>query len=210
MGTRIALTGGMTTSPILSEPPGRRRPASGRRRGFTLVEVMVSLAVLAIAGMGGIASFMTLNRYAANLRNLSEAHSLCQERIEQAQTMTFRPTASVLPMAVNADAATKATVLTLPILGAATNYNTTTGAFTGGSNYQTSTETIPIYTQSDGTSAKASANVVYTRTTTVSPTSLTYAANSTSLNIVLFTVTVSYVFHGQTYTTSMNTLRSPD
>jgi len=89
-------------------------------------------------------------------------------------------------------------------------YNTTTGAFTGGANYVTSTENIPVYTQTDGTSANASANVTFKRVTTVSPTTLTYLAKLSSLNIVQFTVTVSYVFHGQTYSMSMTTLRGPD
>lgn len=163
--------------------------------------------------MGGISAFMLLNRYAANLRNMSEARALCQERIEQALTLRFQPSSSTVPLAPNADPVAKVANPTLPILGPATSYSTTTGAFSG-SNAQTSTETIPIYTQSDGTSAQNSANVIYTRTTTVTPSGLTYttpaAATAISLNVVLFTVTVSYVFHGQSYSASMSTLRSPD
>ena len=119
-------------------------------------------------------------------------------------------------MAPNLDPTSNTTSPTLAILGTAANYNTTSGAFTGGSNLQTSSENIPIYTQSDGTSASASANVTYTRTTTVSPTSLTYSYTSTgatttsTLNAVLFTVTVSYLAHDQTYSTTMSTLRNSD
>lgn len=208
----------MLSSPDLPSPTHGLRRAAARRRGFTLIEVMISLAVLSISTMGGIAAFLTLNRYAANLRNQSEARALCQERIEQAQTMAFRPIlpSIAMPAAPNADPTTNGTNATLPILGlaavspATTDYNVNTGAYTSGTGHQTSSENIPIYTQSDGTSAKGSANVTYTRTTTVSPTTLTYAAKNTSLNLVLFTVTVSYVFHGQTYSTSMSTLRSPD
>ena len=195
----------------MHQSPGPTRARRfARRRGFTLLEIMVSVAVLSITSVGGFAAFLSLNRYAANLRNLSTARALCQERVEQALALAFRPTASIVPIAPNADAATKAATPMVAILGATTNYNTTSGAFTGGSNFQSSTETIPVYTQSDGTSARNSANVTFTRTTTVSPTTLNYAAKGTSLNLVLFTVNVSYVFHGTTYATSMTTLRGPD
>lgn len=202
--------------------PCPRVPRYTRRRpfrrfgagGFTLIEIIISIGILALGTAGGISAFLLLNRYAANLRNLSAARALCQERIEHALTLPFRPTNSVVPMAPNADPTSKTATPTLAILGETTNYNTTTGAFTGGNNLQTSTETIPVYTQSDGTSANKSANVTYTRTTTVSPSSLMYATptttTTTSLNVVQFTVSVSYVFHGQTYTTAMSTLRGPD
>ena len=117
-------------------------------------------------------------------------------------------------MAPNSDPVTSPANGTLAILGPTTAYSTTSSAYTGASNLQTSTETIPVYTQSDGTSASSSANVTYTRTTTVAPSGLMYATaagnTTTSLNVILFTVTVSYVFHGTTYSTSMSTLRSPN
>ncbi len=196
--------------------PGPRFPRqTGRRtRGFTLLEVIVSVAILALTATGGIAAFLTLNRYAANLRNLSEARVLCQERIDQALTLRFLPPSSVVPMAPNSDPTTITASPTLAILGATTAYSTTTSALNGTTSAQTSTENIPIYTQSDGTSAKSSPNVTYTRTTTVAPSGLMYATaagnTTTSLNVVLFTVSVSYVFHGTTYSTSMSTLRSPN
>ena len=180
---------------------------------------MMSLGVLALGTMGGISAFLLLNRYAANLRNMSVARALCQERIEQAQTLTFlAPTTALptgtMPMAPNADAATKATVTTVAILGTASNWNAASSTYVGGSNLQTSTETIPVATQSENTTLSNAANVTYTRTTTISPAPLYYIAGSvqttTSLNVLQFNVTVSYVFHGQTYSTFMNTLRGPN
>ena len=181
------------------------------------MEIMISLAVLSMTTMGGISAFLLLNRYAANLKNLGEARALCQERIEQAQTLAFRPTASVLPLAPNADATTKAATPTIGIFGPTTDYNTSTGAFTAGTNVQTTTETIPIATQSDGTTV-GSSSVTYTRTTTVTPAALTLSteasgvvtSTATTLGMIQFAVNVSYVFHGTTYSMSMNTLRGPD
>jgi hypothetical protein len=169
------------------------------------------MGVLAMTTMGGVASYYLLNRYAANLRNMSMARAMCQERIEDAISMSFRPTASVVPSAPSADPVNTAS---RTILGATTNYNTSSGAFTGGSNFQTSTETIPVYTQSTGTAAAKSANIVYTRVSKVSPAPLYSATASqtstTSLNVIEFTVTTTYTFKGRTYSTSMSTLRSPD
>ena len=153
---------------------------------------------------GGVASYYLLNRYAANLRNMADARALCQERIEDANTMTFRPSNGVVPLAPSADPTNTASKA---ILGAATYYSST-GAFTGGANFVTSTENIPVYTQSTGTAASNSANVTYTRKCTVTPEAYSYGL--VPLNLVEFTVTVSYVFRGQTYTTSMSTMRGPD
>ena len=210
----LATDAGMRVSPSPFDSRTRHRRTRAGAWGFTLVEIMISIGVLALTSMGGISAFLLLNRYAANLRNMSEARALCQERIEQALTLRFLPPSSTVPLAPNSDPTSIAANPTLPILGAATNYSTTTSAYSGGSNLQTSTENIPIYTQSDGTSASNSANVTYTRTTTVSPANLYYSTavltTTTSLNVVLFTVTVSYVFHGQSYSTSMSTLRAPN
>ena len=171
---------------------------------------MVSLAILSISSMGGVAAFMTLNRYAANLRKPQRGPGALQERIDQAQTMGFRPTASMVPLAADADptTATSKYPAGMPILGAswlrppydAAVYNTTTGAFTGGANYVTSTENIPVYTQSDGTSANGSANVMLHARDDGLPDDVRSPtlAKLSSLNIVQFTVTVSYVFHGTT------------
>ena len=121
---------------------------------------MISVGVLAVGTMGGISAFMILNRYAANLRNMSVARALCQERIEQALTLKFAPTNSTVPMAPNADPSSNAGTPTLPILGAISNYSTATGAYTGaGGPANLLREYSRFYTQSDGTTA-ANANVI--------------------------------------------------
>ena len=191
---------------LLPNDQARRRRGSpfGGAWGFTLVEVAISIAVLAITSVGGVSAFMLLNKYAASIRNDNMARSLCQERIEQALTLVFLPKTGVVPLAPASDLVNYPGG-TCAILGTAGSYNTTTGAYTGSPSTPTSTETIVVATQSENATATAaapgSANVTYTRTTTVS---------ATALGVVQFTVTVSYVFRGVTYTDTMTTYRSPD
>ena len=173
-------------------------------RGLTLIETIIAIGILALTTMGGVASYYLLNRYAANLRNLADARALCQERIEQANTLRFQPANGVVPLAPSADPTNTAQQT---ILGPATSYNSS-GTFTGGANTQTSTEKIPVYTQSTGTAATNSANVTYNRTCNVTFAPLYNGVNS--LNLVEFTVTVNYTFRGRSYTTSMSTMRGSD
>ena len=180
---------------------------------MTLVEVMIAFSVLVLTSVGGISGFVLLNRYAENNRSLSMARALCQERIEQAQTLPYRPTDATptLPSAPSSDPSPSNNAA-FAILGTAANYSS--GVYSGGSNLQTSSETIPIYAYATGTTGGAA--VTYKRTTTVSPVGLTYyngtnsVATATSLYLLQFTVTVSYVYRGTTYSTSMTTIRGPD
>ena len=183
---------------------------------MTLVEVLIAMGVLVITGIGGYSGFLLLNRYASNLRNMSRARALCQERIEQGLSLPFRPTAIVptFPAAPSADP-TVSSPTPCPILGTSSNY--TSGAFTG-SNVQTSKETIPVLMQSENTLTSGASNVTYTRTTTVSPAAFylmtasggKVSATTTSLNMIQMTVTVSWIYRGTTYSTSMSTLRAQD
>ena len=198
--------------------------AAGRSRGhgFTLVETMVSLAVLVVAAFGGSLSFMMLNRYAASLRNLSTAKELCQERIEQVRSMPFSPPNTV-PYAPGQDGnyyfflgmpGTTPTNLptgttTVPAAGTASDYSTS-GQFTGASGKTTLVEPVTIYASRDGTTASA---ITGTRTTSISLSSFVdtnVTLPVTSLNLIQFVVTVSYTFRGQTYSYSMYTMRGPD
>ena len=177
---------------------------------MTLVEVMVAAGVLAITAMSGFSGFLLLNRYAANLRNITVARSLCQERIEQAMTLPFRPGAST-PVVPSAPSADPTSTGARTILGTATNY--TNGAFNAGNDVQTSTETIPFFTKQESTNITTDPTVVFTRTVTVSPANLNAYASSgagASLNIIKFTVTVSWTFRNSNYSTAMTALRSPD
>ena len=177
------------------------------QRGLTLIEIMISLGVLAVTSVGGVSAFLLLNRYASNNRSITSAKELCQERIEQAQTMVYVPTTntpSVPGQLVNGVPSNPSN--TFNILGTPSNYDAT-GQLTT-SPLTTSTENVNIYLkQETGTNVVAG-----TRTTTIAlPTGLQdITSGSGQLKIVQFTVTVAYSYRGQNYSYSMYTLRSAD
>lgn len=78
----------------VTRPRRRRRPTSSER-GFTLVEVMVSVLLTAIATSGLIGLFMVETRSAGYSRHATEATVLAQDVMEQLRTGTATGTASV-------------------------------------------------------------------------------------------------------------------
>ena len=177
---------------------------------MTLVEILVSLAILVLTTVGGVSGFMIFNQYAASSRNIASAKALCQERIEEVQTMIFTPPTVVPTVPGQMDG--KTYYLLGPgsnSTGATSVYNSS-GTYTGTSPLVTTTaESVRVYVQQDG----ATNTVPGVRTTSVSLSSLIDAStgnSSTSLGVMTFTVTVNYTFRGKSYTYSMYTLRGPD
>ncbi len=180
---------------------GRSTPAPAS--GMTLVEIMVSLAILVLTTVGGVSGFVMLNQYASSLRNISSAKALCQERVEEVQTMTFNPPLTVPTVPGQTDGQTY-----YP-LGQLTNYDATGKLTASGTLTTASAEPVQVYLQQDGT-----ANTVPgTRTTSVALSSLTDSSTGNtgaSLKVVMFTATVTYTYRGKSYSYSMYTLRAPD
>ena len=186
---------------------------------------MVSMAILVLTTVGGVSGFMLFNQYAASSRNISSAKALCQERIEEVQTMIFTPPTQVptvtgqidgnnyFPLGPGSNSVTIGSP-SVPGVSVPSVYNATSGVYAGSSPLVTSAITSPggesvrVYVQQDGVTN----TVLGTRTTTVSLASLTDASpiQSGSLNVMAFTVTVNYIYRGKNYSYSMYTLRSPD
>lgn len=179
-----------------------RQRARRNRRAMTLVETIVALALLVVSGVAGVYSFMLLNRYAMRERNISSAKALCQERIDQALTTTFRPTAvpQSVPAVLGQDGAYYSILGTLvPPIPPSTSPPTYNGT-------NTCTEPVTVYVQQDGST---NSSVAGTRVTTATPAPFTNGVG-VSLGIEQFTVTVTYTFNGESRTYSMYTMRSPD
>ena len=196
----------------IDRPPGAlcRRPGFGKA-GITLIEVLVSICILALTSCGGVAAFTMLNRYASTLRNTSSAKALCQERIEQAMSLPFNP-----PSTIAIVSAQQTAYGPYNLLGAATDWTTVSAPYSAGtpvsytgtsSGLQTSSEPVNVYVQQDGTTA----TVTGTRTTTVTSMIATLPSSpNVQVPSVLFTVQVTYIFRGNANTYSMSTVRSFD
>lgn len=192
----------------ISQPSfGAVRPGARRRlQGITLAEVLISLAILVLTGVGSVSGFMLLNRYATTNRDKAAAKALCQERIEQIVSLPFRPKDGIVPTVTGQDGNTY-----YPLGQSATasspSYDSN-NAYTGAANQQTSStynsngEPVTLALQPNGTST-ALTPVTGFRTTTVS------VANAT-LSLVRVTVTVTWTTRGQTNSYTLYALRSPD
>ncbi len=172
------------------------QPSRRHSRGLTLVETLVSLAVLVVTGVGAVSGFMLLNRYASDNRDQSTARELCQERIEQVMTMPFSPRLGNYPAVVGQDGNT------YNLLGTATDYSATYAYIGAGgqqtsSTYNTPGEPVTIYRQPTGTKL-----ITGNRTTTI------WSAGSN--NLVRIAVTVTYTLRGQSKNYTLYTLRGPD
>ena len=176
--------------------PGARR----RLRGITLAEVLISLTILVLTGVGSVSGFMLLNRYATTNRDRAAAKALCQERIEQIVSLPFRPKDGIVPTVVGQDGNTYY-LLGQSVSGATPSYDKN-NAYIGAANAQTSSEAVTLALQPNGTST-ALTPVTGTRTTTVS------VANAT-LYLMRVTVTVTWTSRNDTNSYTLYALRGPD
>ena len=97
----------------------------GRVRGITLVEIVVSMALIGTISVGVMMSFSSANRIGSVDRSLTYARALCQDRIEQMLSQPYSPSTTV------------------PALFGAWPIPAT--------NTTTATETVPIYSDISGT-----------------------------------------------------------
>jgi len=148
-----------------------------RRRGFTLMEVVMALAVIGTMGAGCYVGFNSLNAYAVSSRLYSEAQSAAQNQIDLILSKEpFDPKNSKIP-----------TVLTL---------GTTT--------------TPNVFVYKDPVTGNAVVTGTMTTTVTDTGATMTYAGSTTALNTYRATVTVSYTYRNQSYSVSMDTMRTGD
>jgi prepilin-type N-terminal cleavage/methylation domain-containing protein len=160
---------------------------SGFQKGFTVVEVMAGLSVLAL--FAGSVSFglMQLNNYASVNRLYTAAQTLAQNQIDLILTKApYDPSTSSFPTP---------------------NVLQTGGYYSDPSTPNTlygSARSVPIFTDPT-TNINVVTGTIRTDITTPSVT-----VGGTDLNIRQATVTVQYTFHGKTYTVKMDTMRAPD
>ena len=105
----------------------RRLRHGGRERGFTMIEVMVSILLTAIAIIGILALYMAQSRAGSYSRHTSEASVLAEDGMEALRTSSSAPPS--IPTLTNVDERgvaggifTRSATVTGPIGTAPTSY----------------------------------------------------------------------------------------
>jgi type II secretory pathway pseudopilin PulG len=174
---------------------------------FTLVEIVISLAVIGTLAGSCYVGFNAINAYSVGSRLYSEAQAAAQNQIDLVlarEPFDVMATPAKIPLELMT--ATELAALS-PALGTSTP--------------ATSNAYYPYY-QQNGLLARdafiytdpntGQVLVKGTVTTTVADpgTTMTLEGTTTSLNIRRATVTVSYIFRNTNYTVSMDTMRTAD
>ena len=220
-------------------PPSRQfrfqrclRPPAALKLGFSLIEVVIALAVLGTMGAGVYIGFNSVNTYAISSRLLSEAQTAAQNQIDLVLSKapfdsstsgayisgTFNPALNKIP-------AELMTVAELDIV-AQSGVVFPTSAPTA-----TPAKTDPYYPYYPYYRDNSTPNVLKKQAfiyhdsitgldivkgvlaTTVTDTGMTMNfinAAATNLNTRKATVSVTYSFRGNNYNVSMDTLRAAD
>jgi prepilin-type N-terminal cleavage/methylation domain-containing protein len=215
-------------SPSRQFRPARCIPSLARTRtGFTLVEIVIALAVLGVMSAGVYLGFNGVNTYAVSSRLYSEAQTAAQNQIDLVLSREpfdcstsgayisglFDPSLNKIPVELM-------TIAELDILANGVTFPTTapTAPPATTSPYY---PYYPYYRESAGQPLKKEAFIYQdpvtgavvvsgTLTTTVTDTALTmnFVNTGTNLNTRKANVTVTYNFRGRPYTLSMDTLRT--
>jgi prepilin-type N-terminal cleavage/methylation domain-containing protein len=160
-----------------------RNPKRGG--GFTLMEVVMALAVIGTMGAGCYVGFNSLNQYAISSRLYSEAQTAAQNQIDLILSKEpFNPTKSQVPS----------------VLGGA--------VLASGASTTITTPNVFIY--KDPVNGNTVVTGTMTTTVTNPGSSMTFAGVTTDLNAWRATVTVSYTYRNTTYNVSMDTMRTGD
>jgi prepilin-type N-terminal cleavage/methylation domain-containing protein len=198
------------------------------RGGFTLIEIVIALAVLGVMAAGCYIGFNAINTYAVTSRLYTEAQTAAQNQIDMILSKepfdttaayvsgSFNPALGKIPIEVmttgELDALTTSGIL-FPTSPPST-VPATTDPYYPYYPYFRSGVGQPISKQAFIYQDPVSGKVVVSGTlvTTVADTasSMTFAGVTANLNIRRATATVSYSFRNKDYLVAMDTLRTAD
>ncbi len=154
---------------------------------FTLTEVMVACAILALISASIIWGLNQLNYYASVSRLYTAAQTLAQNQIDLILTKApFNPATSQYP--------------TPNVLQIGTYYSDPTHPAT----LSATQVMVPIYTDPSSGDPTVTGTI---KTTVLDPN---VAISGTSLNLRQATVVVTYTFRNKTFTVKMDTMRTCD
>jgi len=184
------------------------RPATTRARaGFTLVEILIALAVLGTMAGGCYIGFNSITTYAVSSRLYSEAQTAAQNQIDL--ILSKEPFDVMLsPARIPLELMTSAELSALnPALGSSTPATTSSYYPYYLSNGALARDAF-IYTD-PVTGNVIVKGIVTTQVTDVGSTE-TLESTTMGLNLRRATVNVSYVFRNTNYTVVMDTMRTAD
>lgn len=176
----------------------------GGHTGFSLVEVMVALAIFIIGGLGVIEMIGTMNNNATADRALTSARILVGAKIAKAQTDPWLP-ASIDTSKPNVPSGANPAAICAPGPGnkALRDPNDPYDPYgvTVDASNNILTEADPfVVTSPDTTADQAITGVMYQYVSTFE------AASSSKL----ITYKLDFLYRGKTYSVSQSTVRSPD
>jgi prepilin-type N-terminal cleavage/methylation domain-containing protein len=185
----------------------RQRGSGHSRAGFTLVEIVIALAVLGTMAAGCFIGFNSVNTYAVSSRLYSEAQTAAQNQIDlilsrEPFDIMISPARVPLELMTGAELAAQN-----PALGSSTPATTNSYYPYYLSNGLLARDAF-IYTD-PVTGNMIVKGIVTTQVTDVNATE-TLEATTMGLNIRRATVTVSYNFRNTNYKVVMDTMRTAD
>jgi prepilin-type N-terminal cleavage/methylation domain-containing protein len=211
------------------------QPGSIARAGFTLIEIVIALAVLGTMAAGVYIGFNGINTFAVTSRLYSEAQTAAQNQIDLVLSKSpfdkdaanisgaFDPCLNRIPAELMTTAELDAlTITTCPGSSGPVVFPTAAPTSTpAASAYYPSY--YPYYRESSGQPIKKQAFIYHdpvsgtvvvtgtlTSTVTDITTSMTFAGTTKSLNTRKATVSVDYAFRNRNYSVKIDTLRTAD
>jgi prepilin-type N-terminal cleavage/methylation domain-containing protein len=157
----------------------------GGKRAFTLMEVVMALAVIGTMGAGAYVGFNSINTYAISSRLYTEAQACAQNQVD---LILSKEPFDIINSKVPA-------VLGGQVLAA---------------NASTTVTTPNVFVYTDPVSGNVVATGIMTTTIKNPGNTMTFAGATTDLNTYLATVTVTYTYRNKTYNVSMDTARTAD
>ena len=198
------------------------------RAAFTLVEIVIALAVLGVMAAGCYLGFNSINTYAVTSRLYSEAQTSAQNQIDLILsrepfdvtsayiTGTFDATLGKVPIEVMTVAEIDALATSGVVFptAAPTSTPAVTSKYYPYYPYYRSGSGQPVSKQAFIYQDPVSGTVVVTGvlTTTVADTgtTMTFAGATANLNVRRATATVTYSYRNKNYNVSLDTLRTAD
>lgn len=212
---------------------GTTKPLRARRRraAFSLIEIVIALAVLGTVASGAYIGFNAINAYAVSTRLYSEAQTAAQNQIDlilskepfditaaypSGSSGGFSPSLSKIPaeLMITSELDTvAASGVSFPTAAPTATPATTSSYYPYYPYFRTGTGgalSKQAFIYQDPISGTVV--VTGTLTTAVTDTGMTsdFINAGTKLNIRRATVTVSYNFRGRDYAVTMDTLRTAD